>query len=329
MPLPADHAARLDRARLALDGLSVGDAFGQQFFAELQVEIATRRLPLPPWQYTDDTEMALSIFEVLRDCGAIDQDALAKAFARRYLLDPARGYGQGARMVLQDIADGIPWHEAARQLFGGQGSLGNGGAMRVAPLGAYFAADVPQVIEQAAASAEVTHAHPEGQAGAIAVALAAAWAARCRQGSETGGGREMLLHVLNHLPPSPPLPLGEGRGEGLLPTHHSPLTNHQPDPVRRGIELAADLPLDQWEYDAANLLGNGSQITAADTVPFCLWCAAAHLDSYEEALWAAVRVGGDIDTNAAIIGGIVSLSVGRAGVPAEWLASREGLCFRG
>src|SRR5688500_4223779 len=47
MPLPPDHAERLDGARLALDGLSVGDAFGQQFFAELQVEIATRRLPLP------------------------------------------------------------------------------------------------------------------------------------------------------------------------------------------------------------------------------------------------------------------------------------------
>jgi ADP-ribosylglycohydrolase len=300
MSAEREQTDRLDLARLALDGLSVGDAFGQQFFADLPREIATRTPPLAPWQYTDDTEMALSIFEVLSGCGAIDQDRLARQFARRYMLDAARGYGAAARMILQDIADGSPWYVASRQVFGGQGSLGNGAAMRVAPLGAYFAADVPRVIEQAAASAEVTHAHGEGIAGAVAVALAAAWATRRTAGMESGTGRQMLEHVLAHTPDSA---------------------------VRRGIEQALAIPLDEWEFNAANALGNGSQITAADTVPFCLWCAAAHLDSYEEALWSAIRVGGDIDTNAAIVGGIVVMLVGRDGIPAEWLKAREGLVF--
>lgn len=302
MSLRPDHADRLNLARLALDGLSVGDAFGQQFFAELPREIATRTAPLPPWQYTDDTEMALAIFEVLSGCGIIDQDRLARQFARRYMLDAARGYGAGARMVLQDIADGSPWYVACRQIFAGQGSLGNGAAMRVAPLGAYFAADVPRVVNQAAASAEITHAHPDGIAGAVAVALAAAWATRRAAGGESGSGRRMLDHVQVHTPDSA---------------------------VRRGIEQAIDIPLDEWEFNAANALGNGSQIAAADTVPFCLWCAAAHLDSYEDALWAAVRVGGDIDTNAAIVGGMVAMSAGREGIPVEWLKAREGLVFLG
>ncbi|HUE72101.1 MAG TPA: ADP-ribosylglycohydrolase family protein [Pirellulaceae bacterium] len=297
-----DHADRLALARLALDGLSVGDAFGQQFFADLPHEIATRTPPLPPWQYTDDTEMALAIFEVLSQCAAIDQDRLARQFARRYMLDAGRGYGAGARMILQDIADGSPWYVACRQIFGGQGSLGNGAAMRVAPLGAYFAADVPHVIDQAAASAEVTHAHPEGIAGAVAVALAAAWATRRAAGGESDSGQQMLMHVLAHTPDSA---------------------------VRRGIEQALAIPLEEWEFNAASALGNGSQITAADTVPFCLWCAAAHVDSYSDALWAAVRVGGDIDTNAAIVGGIVALAVGREGIPVEWLRAREGLVFLG
>jgi len=174
MSLPSDHDRRLQSARVALEGLSIGDAFGQQFFAGLPQEIATRKPALGPWRYTDDTEMALAIFEVLRDCGTIDQDLLAKSFARRYQLESDRGYGAGARMVLQDIADGIPWYESARQLFGGQGSLGNGAAMRVAPIGAYFADDLGQVVEQASASAEITHLHPEARAGAIAVALAEA-----------------------------------------------------------------------------------------------------------------------------------------------------------
>lgn len=97
MSLPSDHDRRLQNARLALDGLSVGDAFGQQFFAELPLEIATRRLPPPIWRYTDDTEMALAIFEVLRDGGTIDQDLLANRFARRYQLEYDRGYGERSR----------------------------------------------------------------------------------------------------------------------------------------------------------------------------------------------------------------------------------------
>ena len=66
-------------------------------------------------------------------------------------------------------------------------------------------------------------------------------------------------------------------------------------------------------------------LTVFDTVPFCLWAAAAYLDNYPQAIWATVRVGGDIDTNAAIVGGIVALSAGEAGIPAEWLRSREEL----
>ena len=48
--LPPDHDARLRRARIALDGLSVGDGFGQGFFFghEPQLRIARRILPSFP-----------------------------------------------------------------------------------------------------------------------------------------------------------------------------------------------------------------------------------------------------------------------------------------
>mgnify|MGYP001489613265 CR=1 FL=1 len=77
--VPTDHAARLQRVRLALDGLSLGDGFGQHFFApELwRAEFNSRELPPAPWKYTDDTEMALAIADVLAECHAIDQDLLA------------------------------------------------------------------------------------------------------------------------------------------------------------------------------------------------------------------------------------------------------------
>jgi len=42
-----------------------------------------------------------------------------------------------------------------------------------------------------------------------------------------------------------------------------------------------------------------------------------------EALGTTISVGGDCDTNAAIVGGIVALSAGRESIPPEWLAARE------
>jgi ADP-ribosylglycohydrolase len=39
----------------------------------------------------------------------------------------------------------------------------------------------------------------------------------------------------------------------------------------------------------------------------------------------AIRAGGDIDTTAAIVGGIVALAVQADGIPADWLAEREEL----
>jgi|HubBroStandDraft_4_1064222.scaffolds.fasta_scaffold253935_1 hypothetical protein len=159
MSRPPDHAARMERTLVALDRLSTGDAFGERFFvhpdhAERLIE--ERALPAPPWTYTDDTVMALGIVEVLDGLGAIEQDTLARVFARRYGVEPHRSYGGAAHEILRNILTEIPWQFTAKAVFGGTGSMGNGGAMRVAPLGAYFADDLDEVVRQARASAEVT-----------------------------------------------------------------------------------------------------------------------------------------------------------------------------
>src|SRR5437764_6586206 len=142
-PHPPDHRFRMERAHLSLDGLSVGDAFGQRFFYAPSVEslIAERAVPAPPWPYTDDTEMALALVEVLSRRGRIEQDDLAGVFARRYRANPARGYGGTAHGILAALGAGVPWQAASGSVFGGRSSMGNGGAMRVAPLGAYWADD--------------------------------------------------------------------------------------------------------------------------------------------------------------------------------------------
>jgi ADP-ribosylglycohydrolase/CheY-like chemotaxis protein len=295
---PDDHETRLRRALLSLDGLSVGDAFGEGFFGNPRVterRIELREPPPRPWPFTDDTAMALSIVRCLKRYGHIQRDALALAFAREYVRDPTRGYGGGAHGILHAIHGGTPWQTAAGRAFNGEGSCGNGGAMRSAPIGAYFADDVSRVIAEAKASAEVTHAHPDGQTGAIAVALAAAWMVNEGQTAKPAGHR-LIEFVLEHLPKTE--------------THHR-------------LKRALDIPLDQSPRTAASVLGNGLQVTASNTVPFCLWCAARHLDNYMEALWSTVSVYGDIDTNCAIVGGIVASRTAPESIPQEWLKSRE------
>jgi ADP-ribosylglycohydrolase len=95
--------------------------------------------------------------------------------------------------------------------------------------------------------------------------------------------------------------------------------------VKVGVHRALELAGNSDVAEVSELLGNGSEITAQDTVPFALWCAARYLNNYEEALWATVSALGDRDTTCAIVGGIVASYTGLAGLPVSWRNYREPL----
>lgn len=284
------------RAILSLEGLALGDAFGEAFFVGNDVaaaaQVERRELPSGTWRWTDDTAMAIPVVEELLRTGTIEPGRLATAFARRYTADPARGYGAGTHVVLGAIAAGTPWSTANRLGFA-DGSKGNGAAMRSAPIGAYFAGRTDWTVDAARASAVPTHAHPDAVAGAVAVALGAGYAAGAAGGHRRGA---LLAHVASLTPDGP---------------------------VRDGLVRAQAL-LDATPGRAADVLGSGNRVLAEDTVPFALWCADRHLDSAEEALWATVAGLGDRDTTCAIVGGIVALS-SATDLPRSWLARRESL----
>ncbi len=280
------------KALLSLQGLSVADALGQNCFRSLRTRY-DRQLPPEPWQWTDDSEMAYSIVATLLTHDSIEQDALATSFAENF--HEKRGYGPAMLYKLMPaLRGGLYWQIAAKDLFDGQGSFGNGSAMRAAPIGAYFADNLPRVVQEATKSAEVTHAHPEGIAGAIAVSVAAAIAWQHR--STPQKPQVFIETVLSHVPSSA---------------------------VREGLELAFTLSPDSSLPEAVDLLGAGERVTCMDTVPFCIWNASRFLDDYPEAIWSTVKAGGDIDTNSAIVGGIVSLSAKDRSVPSTWISMRE------
>lgn len=290
---------RLFRAYHSLQGLCCGDAFGERFFLPPGIAVSrmqSRALPAPPWFFTDDTAMAVSVVSVLERHGCIHQDDLAAQFASSFHSEPNRGYGLAMHELLPKIRRGADWRTAAAALFDGQGSFGNGSAMRVAPLGAYFADDLDAVVEQAQLSSAITHAHSEATAGAVAIAVAAALAFQHRDS------------------PLPPADFLGGIDEHVPESH-----------VRAGVERAIKLPPDTPVELAANVLGSGSKVSAPDTVPFVLWCAAHHLDNYEEAMWTTVRGFGDIDTNCAMVGGIIAAARGISAIPTSWLEACEPL----
>jgi len=231
---------RLARAYQSLVGLCCGDAFGERFFIPKEVALTLidqRAVPAPPWTFTDDTMMAISIVSTLEEHACIDQEHLARSFASNY--DPSRGYGAAMHELLGRIRrEGVSWRDEAHALFDGQGSFGNGSAMRVAPLGAYFADDLDRVVEQAERSAVTTHCHREAIAGAIAVGLAAALAWQYGISAEMPGTAEFLHQIHQRTPASE---------------------------VRNGIRSAIDLPKSTPVQTAASLLGNGSKVTAQDT----------------------------------------------------------------
>ncbi|MCX3060547.1 ADP-ribosylglycohydrolase family protein [Streptomyces beihaiensis] len=284
---------RLGRALAALRGLSVGDALGSQFFAPANYPLLKRRaLPDGVWRWSDDTEMACSVVAVLAARGRIDQDDLARSFAEHH--GPDRDYGPAVTRLLGQIREGGDWRALASALFDGRGSWGNGAAMRIAPLGAYYADDPEQATHQAEISAYPTHQHREAVVGAMAVAAASALVAD-PAGVPTP---QALLDGVIALVPRSAVGAGLRRARDML---------DYGDPVT-----------------VAAVLGCGRRTTAHDTVPFALWSAARGLGDFERAFWDTVRVGGDMDTTCAMVGGVVAS--GKGGTPpAAWRERTEPL----
>ncbi|MFG2718366.1 ADP-ribosylglycohydrolase family protein [Streptomyces sp. NPDC048416] len=284
---------RFVRALGSLRGLSVGDALGSQFFVPVNYpRLKRRELPEGLWQWTDDTEMACSVLAVLATHDRIDQDALAQSFAHHHDFD--RGYGPAVNRMLRLVREGGDWRELASALFQGQGSWGNGSAMRIAPLGAWYAGDPEQATHQAEISSYTTHQHREAVVGAMAVAAAAALVAAP---SGPPGPGDLLDAVIALVPRSA---------------------------VGAGLRRARDM----LDYDdaatVAAVLGSGRRTSAHDTVPFALWAAARGIGDYERAFWTTAQVGGDVDTTCAIVGGVIAS--GAAGAPpAAWLDRTEPL----
>ncbi len=145
-------------------GAVAGDIVGSVYEGR---PIKTKDFPLfhPRCRFTDDTVLTVAVAEAIL-MGRPYRDTVLE-LGRRY---PHAGYGGAFRHWLQ-ARDPKPYN-----------SWGNGSAMRVSPVGFAFDTEA-EILREAAASAAITHDHPEGIRGAQATALAV-WLARSGSSKE-------------------------------------------------------------------------------------------------------------------------------------------------
>jgi poly(ADP-ribose) glycohydrolase ARH3 len=277
----------LDRAHGALLGTFVGDALGMPYEG-CSPEAPPRPLEMVDARlgrgtYTDDTQMMIALAESLLARRRVDQEHLARTFLGLY--DPRRGYGAGTTEVLARWRAGEPVASAAGRLFDGRGSLGNGAAMRIAPVAVRFAGEWQRLLEQAEQSAVLTHSHPLGIDAAVVQAAAIGAALR---------GDDILATAVK-----------AARTDALL------------EPLRRVTALRAR---QSPPREVAHSLGNTS--AGPESVPAALYAATAH-GTLEAALTFAVACGGDTDTIAAMAGAVSGAQWGAGALPARWLDALE------
>jgi poly(ADP-ribose) glycohydrolase ARH3 len=271
-------------------GSALGDAIGEIAFRYRKKEdLAARLEEAKELIYTDDTAMALGLAESLIERGDLDPQDLGKKFHQNYLNETWRGYGPGPPALFRMVERSkIGYAAAAKSLYRGQGSFGNGAAMRIAPLGIYFH-DSPQMVQKAADSAAVTHAHPVGIDGASIQAKAVAMAVNLDP-CESFSPEEFV--------------------DKLVRIAKTPEMADKLHGVRQ--VLTETIPPEK----AAEFLGRS--VAVHESQPFALYCFLRHPRSFKDCLFCAVLNGGDRDTLGAMSCALSGSYLGVDSIPRAW-----------
>lgn len=277
-----------------LVGSAIGDAIGEMAFSFPEREALLGALGnAPELSYTDDTAMALALGESLLVVGDVDEQHLGETFRRHYRQEPWRGYGPGPPTIFAAVEqEGFSYREAAHHLYG-NGSLGNGAAMRIAPLGLFFHRRA-NLVEKARLSATVTHVHPIGMDGAAIQALAVAQALSLNPGKAP----DFRIFLQQIMPP------------GLAPELREKLKT-----------VEALLARKVSAQEAARILG--CSVRVDESLPFALYAFLRHPCYFEDCLWCAILNGGDRDTVGAMAGAVCGAFLGVEAIPAPWRGKLE------
>lgn len=246
--------------------------------------------------FTDNTQMAVALARSLLHCGGYDPSV---AWAHYRAWWHGEGFGGRARGVGGTIRKALETNAPVDLRAGGQ-YVGNGGAMRVAPIGVYYRNDRAALLKAARADARLTHDSTEAEAGSVAVAVAIA--ASIAHGAEDQESApffvwKAVLHAL--------------REEKLHHTATFAKIAHACTASELGV--------------TARGARIGTMGFVADTVASAL-LAGNSTDDFDECVCDAILDAGDTDTRAAIAAAI-RMARGDCTIPERWhgVEAREEL----
>ena len=287
-----------DKFRGAILGSFLGDAFGAGFEG-MSAEMARSHLHVLSEKflrrYTDDTDMTLSLAGSMTECGKVDLEDIANKFTLH--CDLTRGYAIGTIKAVLALRSGAAWHQVSRIVFE-DGSFGNGGAMRVSPVGLFYHQSPEDLRKAAMDQANITHVHRLGQWGAVMQAAAVGWAVLQESTKPLNKG-DMVIHLREALWPGPV-------------EYHRALNE---------MEKMFDLGGKLKGEEVVRRLGHG--VEAHRSVPTASYIFLAYGPDFQDSIRAAISLGGDTDTIAAMVGAIAGAHVGEKGLPTEWIDQLE------
>jgi poly(ADP-ribose) glycohydrolase ARH3 len=276
-------------------GSALGDAIGELAFSyPAKAHLLSKIDQVSLLRYTDDTAMAIGLAESIILTGSIDQRHLGETFQKNFHNEPWRGYASGPPTIFSLVAQtGISYPEAAQSLFGGAGSLGNGAAMRIVPVGLFFHRS-QELYQYACSSAQVTHAHPVGMDGAAVQACAVSLAL------EFDSQEEFLLEPFI---------------QGLVDFARTP-------EIREKMELVSELIVRDIPPDTA-AIKLGKTVSVNESMPFAIYSFLRYVRSFEDCLFCAVLNGGDRDTLGAMACAVSGAYLGIEAIPKNWCEKLE------
>jgi ADP-ribosyl-[dinitrogen reductase] hydrolase len=181
------------------------------------------------------------------------------------------------------------WFGVSPQL-SGVASAGNGATMRAAILGVMIN-DLETLTRFLEASSRLTHTDPRAVWGAWLVGVAAWQHSRNNHNFD-----DFYTLAKQHLPVDL-----SGLQQGL-------------DWLRDSLHKA-----ESSQAFALRICGaKGVSGFVLHSVPVCLHVVFRHLQDFQQAMLEILACGGDTDSNAAIVGGIVGARVGKEGIPRVW-----------
>lgn len=238
---------------------------------------------------SDDTEHTVMVAQSLIESGGDEAD-FARDFAWRlkgWLLALPAGVGMATGRAIIKLWLFIP------PAYSGVNSAGNGPAMRAAVIGVAFGDDPDKLARLSRISTRITHRDERAEHGALTVAIAAHLSATS---DALLSAQEFVQAMAARLPP----------GSETLASIRAVAAS-----------LAAGEPA------AAFVAGLGSKNGVSGymlhTLPAVLHVWLRHQDDYIGGVTEIIRLGGDSDSTAAILGGIIGARVGRAGIPPHLL----------